>query len=109
MPRWTVEVIEAAAGEIKDLPADMQARFLHVAEMLEMLGPTKVGMPHVRPLEGKLWEMRMRGRDGIARAIYFAAQGRRLVVVRAFVKKTRTTPRSEIKLALRRMKELDDD
>lgn len=63
-------------------------------------------MPLVRSLERKLWEMRLRGRDGIARAIYFAAAGRRLLVVRIFVKKTRATPRQEIELALRRMSEV---
>jgi phage-related protein len=65
-------------------------------------------MPHVRPLGSKLWEIRMKGRAGIARAIYFAAPGRRLVVVRAFVKKTEKTPRREIELAARRMEEYGD-
>ena len=105
MSRWTVELIEAAERELRALPADLQARFLHVAELLEEVGPQKVGMPLVRPLEAKLWEMRLRGRDGIARAIYFAATGRRLVVVRIFAKKTQATPRREIALALRRMTE----
>ena len=71
--------------------------------MLEAEGPQKVGMPLVRPLEQKLWEMRLKGKDGIARAIYFAVTGRRLVVIRFFVKKVRATPRREIELALRRM------
>jgi phage-related protein len=84
----------------------MRARFLRIAELLEELGPQHVHEPHVKHLEGKLWEMRMTGRDGIARAIYFAARGRRLIVVRAFVKKTQKTPRREIELALRRMRGL---
>jgi phage-related protein len=75
--------------------------------MLEEFGPQKLGMPHVRFLERGLWEMRMKGRDGIARAIYFPAEDRRLVVVRAFVKKSEKTPRREIDLALRRMKEVE--
>lgn len=57
-------------------------------------------------LEGSLWEMRMRGRDGIARAVYVTAMGRRVVVVRVFVKKTQKTPRREIELALRRATEV---
>lgn len=108
MSGWTVVVSDDAGDEIKNLPVDMQARFLHIAEMLEELGPQKVGMPHVRHVRGKLWEMRMRGRDGIARAVYFAASGKRLVVVRAFVKKTEKTPGSEIDLAERRMKGFAD-
>jgi phage-related protein len=46
------------------------------------------------------------GRDGIARALYVTAVGRRIVVVRAFVKKTQKTPRAEIKLALRRAEDI---
>ena len=60
-------------------------------------------------VEGKLWEMRLRGRDGIARALYFAKAGRRLCVVRVFVKKTQKTPKSEIEKALRIMEEYKNE
>jgi len=107
MAGWTVEVIPAAERELKALPDDVQSRFLHVAGLLQESGPAQVGLPHVRPLRGKLWEMRMAGRDRIARALYFAASGRRLVVLRVFVKKSQKTPSREIALAERRMKEQD--
>ena len=106
MSRWTVEVIPKAEKEIKALADDLQARFLHVSEMLEVLGPHRVSEPHVKKLQGKLWEMRLKGKDGIARAIYFSATGRRLVVVRVFVKKTQKTPNHEIDLAMKRMEGL---
>ena len=92
-----------AEGELKSLPTDMRARFLHIAELLEELGPQKVGMPHIRPLEGKLWEMRMKGKDGIARAVYAAVHGRSLLVLHVFVKKTQTTPRAAIETARKRL------
>ena len=63
----------------------------------------------MRYLEGSLWEMRMRGKDGISRAIYVTARGRRVVVVRVFIKKTRRTPKREIDLALERAKEVTND
>jgi phage-related protein len=63
-----------------------------------------VGEPHIRHIEGRLWEMRLTGRGGIARALYVAATGRRVVIVRVFVKKTEKTPRREIDLALARAK-----
>jgi len=59
-----------------------------------------------RPLVAKLWELRLTGRDGIARALHVTAIGRRVVVVRAFVKKTQRTPPAGIELALRRAKEI---
>ncbi|WP_431821211.1 type II toxin-antitoxin system RelE/ParE family toxin [Burkholderia sp. F1] len=102
---WHVELIPEATTELLALPPDMRARFLHIAEMLEEFGPQRVGMPHVRPVEGKLREIRMTGRDGIARAIYVARTGQRLVVLHGFVKKTRKTPRRAIEMACARMKE----
>ena len=81
----------------------MRARFVHIAELLEGFGPQHVGLHHIRPLEGKLWEMRMQGRDGISRAVYAAVQGRRLLVLHVFIKKTQTTPRSALETARKRL------
>ncbi|HTE97765.1 MAG TPA: type II toxin-antitoxin system RelE/ParE family toxin, partial [Bradyrhizobium sp.] len=48
-------------------------------------GLESLGEPHVKHLVAKLWELRLTGRDGMARALYVTAIGRRVVVVRAFV------------------------
>ena len=107
MAEWAVEVLnDLVVGELLSLPKDMQARFLRISELLESFGPQRVGLPHVRPLGEKLWEMRLSGREGIGRAIYTVAAGRRLVVLHAFVKKTQKTPRRAMDLALMRLKEL---
>lgn len=103
MSAWTVVIHPQAEPELGALPADMKARFLRVAELLEDLGPQQVGLPHVRPLENKLWEMRLRGRDGIARAVYAAISGQRLIVLHVFVKETQATPRKAIEMALGRL------
>ena len=103
MNAWSVQIHATAEPELRALPADIQARFLRIAELLETFGPQQVGLPHVRPLEGKLWEMRMQGRDGIARAVYAAMQGRTLLVLHVFVKKSQTTPRAAIEAARKRL------
>lgn len=84
----------------------MRARFRRIVELIQGHGLERVREPHVKHVEGPLWEMRMKGKDGISRAIYVTASGRRVVVVRVFVKKTQETPRSEIRLALERAKEV---
>ncbi len=105
--RWHLEILnESVAAEIRTLPADIQAKFLCLGSLITEMGLENLGEPHVKHLEGKLWEMRLKGRDGIARALYVTAVGRRVVVVRAFSKKTQKTPRTEIELALRRAKEI---
>ena len=84
----------------------MRAKFVRISKMICEFGLHEVGMPHVRSLQGKLWEMRMKGKDGISRALYVVATGKKVVVVRAFVKKTQKTPFQEIRLALERAKEI---
>jgi phage-related protein len=74
--------------------------------LIESKGLENLREPHVKHLEGKLWELRMSGRDGIARAIYVTASGRRVVVLRVFVKKTEKTPPRELEIAWQRAKEV---
>ena len=45
MNTWTVALHPLAETELLALPADMQARFLRIAEMLEDFGPQRVGLP----------------------------------------------------------------
>lgn len=102
---WIVETLnETVDAELENLPADMRARLAHIARLIEEVGLERVSEPHVKHLEGRLWEMRLTGRSGISRALYVVATSRRVVIVRAFIKKTQKTPRREIELALTRAK-----
>ena len=104
---WTVETAnDAVDRELRALSPGMRARFARISELIAAVGLDRMGAPHVRHLTGPLWEMRLSDHDGIARALYVAARGRQVVVVRVFVKETRHTPRREIELALRRAGEV---
>ncbi len=104
---WIVEFLdERVQAEMDALPTDIQARFERITLLIQSHGLEKVREPYIKHLEGRLWEMRMKGKDGIARALYVTATGRRVVVVRAFAKKTPKIPRHEIELALERAKEV---
>lgn len=105
--QWTVETLDKRVDrELAKLPHDILARFVHISELLCDFGPDSVGMPHVKYLQKGLWEMRMKGKDGIARAIYVKAQERRLVVVHAFTKKSQKTPAKALATALDRAKDI---
>jgi len=105
--RWAFRTLNAIVdAEIKALPSDMQARFLRFAEIIEQVGFEALPREAVKHLDGKLWELRMAGRDGISRAIYVTAAGRRVVVVRVFIKKTQKTPPRELEIARQRAKEV---
>lgn len=103
--RWTGETLnEIVDAEVEALPEDMRARLARIANLVEEVGLEHVGEPHVKHIEGRLWEMRLKGRRGVSRALYVTAPGSRVVIVRVFVKKTEKTPRREIDLALARAK-----
>lgn len=100
---WTVETLNATVDkEIESLSLNMRTRFVHICELIRDFGHEKVGMPHVKHLTGHIWEMRMKE----ARALYVRVQGERIVVVRAFVKKTQKVPQREIILAQKRAEEV---
>ena len=107
---WTVETLnDAVDQELDGLPADMLARFSWISNLIAEQGLQNVGEPYVKHIEGALWEIRMKGRDGISRALYVTAHPQRVVVVRVFIKKTQKTPRKEIRLALKRAEEVKND
>jgi phage-related protein len=104
---WNVEVLnETVRAEVDSLPIEMRAKLARIEELIVEFGLQALRKPHIEHLAEKLWELRLTGRDGIARALYVTAVGRRVVMVRAFVKKTQQTPRSEIDLALKRAKDV---
>lgn len=104
---WSVEFLnQEVRQELEALPKDIRASFVRIVELIENFGLPKVREPYVKHLDGPLWEMRMKGKDGIARAAYVTATEKRVVVVRVFEKKTQKTPRREIELALKRAKDV---
>lgn len=66
----------------------------------------QLGEPHVKHLDGKLWELRLKSPDGVARGLYVAASGRRLIVLHVFAKKTQRTPARALAIARERMKQV---
>lgn len=105
--RWSVETLnDTVDRELNALPDDMRARFVRISELIAAVGLERVREPYAKHVQGPLWEMRMTGRDGVSRALYVTVRGKRVVVVRVFVKKTRKAPRGEIRLALQRAREV---
>ena len=89
------------------LPAAFVARFLRYAERMEIYGPD-LGMPHTRAMGDGLFELRLKAAEGIARVFYCTVVDRRIVVLHQFVKKSDKTPRKELEVARRRLKEVKD-
>jgi len=104
---WSVFFLNREAQrEVDVLPLDTRASFERIVRLIQDFGIDRVHEPYIKHLEDRLWEMRLKGKDGIARSIYVTASGRRVMVLRTFVKKTQKTPRRELDLAHRRAKEV---
>jgi phage-related protein len=67
---WHVEVLDRRVErELDDLAEDVRQRSLRIVELIEKHGIAAMHEPHTKHLAGKLWEMHMKGKDGIVRAI----------------------------------------
>jgi len=87
------------------LPEGILANLLHIATLIEDFGPD-IGMPYTRTLGSGLFEIRARGKEGIARAMYCVRARRELIVLNVFIKKSPKAPRRELDIARKRMKEV---
>src|ERR1700733_2178501 len=104
---WSVDVLDQdVQASLDALPLDIRASFQRIVELIQSHGLERMREPYVKHLEGSLWEMRMKGKSGIARAVYVTAVQKKIVIVHVFVKKTQRTPRREIMIALKRAKEI---
>lgn len=69
----------------------------------------KPAFPHSRAFGGGLFELRPRGRSGLGRAFYCFVVGKRIVILHAFIKKSSQTPDRELRLARKRLQEVQRD
>ena len=86
---------------IESLGPDARAEVFILVDLLERYG-TSLREPFAKHLEGRLWELRARGSDGIYRVLYFHWFGHTFGLLHGFTKKTQKTPRAEIDTAKRR-------
>lgn len=104
---WTVETLgKKVDEEIADLPPRLGARLLRLMESIERIGLERLGEPHVKHIDGKLWELRAKSSEGIARGFYVTVVGKRVVVLHVFMKKSQKTPTTALAIARERMKQV---
>ena len=73
---------ELVDAEFDTLPKDIQAKFMHLAALVEEVGLTALREPYVKHLQGKLWELRVKAKSGLGRGLYCTVTGRRVIVLR---------------------------
>ena len=88
-----------------NFPPGILANFLHIAEMIEEFGPA-LGKPYTAPISGGLYEIRSKGKEGIGRSLFCMVKGKEIIILHSFIKKSQKTPKKELDLAKKRMKEI---
>ena len=91
--------------QITELPDTLAARYVVLTRRMIALGPN-LGEPHTKAFGDGLFELRLKGAEGIARVFFCTLVGKRIVMLHSFIKKSDRTPVRERKLAENRMKEI---
>ena len=114
--KWTVRYANnAVRKEMRKQPELIRAAFISIRELIENEGLHKIPSHYIKKIQGikksqpALWEIRLSGKNTQARALFLKIIYRRVIIVRVFTKKSQNTPLSEIRLALKRAKEIPDD
>lgn len=96
---------DAVQADIRELPETLIARFFALTDRIIHNG-ANLGEPHTQAMGDGLFELRLKGPEGIARVFYCILVGKRIVMLHSFVKKTQKTPLRELRTAQARMKEI---
>jgi phage-related protein len=103
---WQITYYKARVQrDIWAMPADIVADYLRLTEVMTLYG-ANLRMPHSRAMGGGLFELRPKGPEGIGRVFYCTQVGKTIVVLHSFVKKTQETPDTEMRLARKRLKDV---
>jgi len=106
MAEWTIKLFETPRGDrpvesfIRKQGASTIAKILRSIDLLEKYGP-QIGLPHSQKISSDLYELRIRSKQEIR--IIYAVRKREIVLLHAFKKQTRRTPKKEIATAQRRL------
>ena len=104
--RWSIEYYNSVVEEsVLDLPDGLLARYLRLADLMLEFGPN-LGMPHTKAIKDGLFELRIKSKEGIARAFYCTVIKKQIFILHIFIKKSQKTPKKELKLAMSRLKEV---
>ena len=110
MGRWKIQYYSTPSGQIpvydfiENLPEDVQSKIHNSFELLAEFG-IRLGQPHAKKVTGTpLWELKVLGKNSL-RFFYLAVAGQTFLMLHGFVKKSQKTPKQDLRLTLKRLKE----
>ncbi len=103
---WQINYYNARVQrDVWAMPSGILADYLRLTEAMTIYG-ADLRMPHSRAMGGGLFELRPKGPEGIGRVFYCTQVGKTIVVLHSFVKKTQETPDAEMRVARKRLKDV---
>ncbi|EKE01669.1 MAG: hypothetical protein ACD_21C00077G0005 [uncultured bacterium] len=104
--KWKVSFYSNAVyNDFMQWPNKIKGRFIRSVELMEEYG-ADLDMPHTKSLGNGLFELRVRGQEGIGRAFFCYAVSECIIILHGFIKKTQKTPSKELRLAKERLKKV---
>ena len=104
--KWSIRYYSSSvADEILKFPDGLLAKYLRLIDLMEVYG-ANLGLPHTKVVEAGLLELRVKGKEGIARAFFCTRTGREIIILHSFIKKTQRIPARELKIARKRLREV---
>ena len=105
-PTWQIHFYsDRVVKDMEKLPPGVLADFIDLLDQVEEYGPN-LGEPHTKSMGKGLYEIRANGPEGIGRGLFCSVKGNRIVILHVFLKKTQKTPKKELELGYKRMKEV---
>lgn len=102
---WKLQLYSGVEESILSMPPKIQARMIRLLELMERHG-ANLGSPHTEPMGDGLFEIRAKAQEGIGRGLLCYLKGNEIIVLHAFVKKSKKTPKKELSIAKQRQKEV---
>ena len=107
--KWKISYYsDTVMHNILDLPKSLLAKYLRTVDLIESFG-VNLGEPHTKSFGDGLFEIRLKGQEGIARVFYCTAIRKEVVMLHSFIKKTQKTPKKELDIAKSRLKEVKNE
>lgn len=106
---WQIEYpYEDVEQFVLNLPIGLSAKYFHLTDLMLEFG-ANLGLRHTKPMSGGLFELRVKGKEGIARVFYCTKVGKRIIMLHGFIKKTPKTPSNQLLKAQQRLSEVKNE
>ncbi len=105
--KWKIKFYNKSVEQSVDkLEKSIKFKMLAIFNMMLEHGPD-LGMPFTKAMGKGLFEARAKGQAGIARGFFCIVSNTTIMILHVFVKKTEKTPKKELDLAIKRLKEVN--